>query len=363
MKVFYSHDIFAEQEYGGVSRYFTEIIKKISLESDVDVVSGLYFNKYLSHLNAPCKITGKKIDKINTNKYVVKFINEVFQASHLKLEIGSIFHQTYYSPFPINKNLQVVVTVHDMVHELFPEIFHKTNITSYSKKKSCERADRIIAVSESTKKDLIDLFKVNPDKIEVIYHGSSFCEQFADIEPYKHQSPYILFVGSRKLYKNFNQLLKVFKASAKLAQNFNLVCFGGGQFTKEERAQIYDYKLENIVHQKSGSDLILAQFYAGARALVYPSLYEGFGIPVLEAMSMNCPVICSNQSSLPEVALDAAIYFNPNDTENIQYVLEEFLLNDSFLKKISIEGLERHKIFTWEKTARKTLDLYKSILK
>jgi glycosyltransferase involved in cell wall biosynthesis len=363
MKIYYSHDIFTEQEYGGVSRYFTEIIKRISkIDPEVYVLSGIYFNKYLSGIRGECNINGSNIrNTFWVNKYVLRCINEAYQSFSLYGKNKIIFHQTYYSPFSISSKLRVVITVHDMVHELFPEMFHSMNPTSYAKKKSCDRADKIIVVSESTKKNLIDLFDINPNKIEVVYHGTTFFECFKNIKPYKHECPYLLFVGARQGCKNFDKILKIFSQSSKIFQNFNLICFGGGKFTKEELQKIFNYKLSNVVYHRTGQDSVLAQYYAGARALIYPSRYEGFGIPLLEAMSMKCPVICSNESSLPEVALDAAIYFNPNDIEDIKDTLEKVLFDDNTLSQISIKGFERQKFFTWEKTAQKTLEVYKSI--
>jgi glycosyltransferase involved in cell wall biosynthesis len=363
MKIYYSHDIFTEQEYGGVSRYFVEIIEKLShLDVDIEVISGIYFNRYLSQPNDVYKIRGTQISpNLFINKIALRCLNEAYQTFVLSDKNRSILHQTYYSPFSVQKHLQVVVTVYDMVHELFPKMFHRFNYTSYAKKKSCQRADRIIAISESTKKDLINIFDIPSEKIEVTYLGSNFFDKFSRINPYKHQAPYILFVGTRGLYKNFNKILEIFGRSSILSSSFNLICFGGGQFTKEEQNWISCYGLKNIVHYKSGSDSTLAQYYAGARALVYPSLYEGFGIPLLEAMGMNCPVICSKQSSLPEVASDAAIYFDPYNIDHIQFTLENVLFDDDALKDISGKGINRCKQFTWEKTAQKTLEVYKSI--
>lgn len=366
MKVVYGHDVFTEQEYGGVTRYFSEIIKRINKSNfELEIVSGLYFNEYLRnlHLEDNYQIHGLAIKKnLIANKYSLRSINEVYQSFLLKGDKNAVYHQTYYSPFSIKKNLNVVITVHDMLHEIFPEMFHGLNITSYAKKKSCNRAEKIIAVSHSTKNDLINIFDIDPNKIDVIYHGSNFSENFNNSEPYQNESPYLLFVGKRQGYKNFDVILKIFARSQLMLKNFQLICFGGGDFTREETQKIEEYKLHNIVHHKSGSDSILAQYYLGARALIYPSLYEGFGIPLLEAMSMHCPVICSNTSSLPEVAADAAEYFDPKDTENIQSILEKILFDDQHLAQLSQQGFLRQQYFNWDRTAEQTLNLYRSLL-
>jgi glycosyltransferase involved in cell wall biosynthesis len=366
MKVIYGHDVFTEQEYGGVTRYFSEIIQRINKSDfELEIISGLYFNEYLKylHFGDDYQINGLAINKnLIANKYSLRSINEVYQSILLKDLKNVVYHQTYYSPFPIRKNLKAVVTVHDMVHEIFPEMFHKFNVTSYSKRTSCNRAEKIIAVSQSTKNDLINIFNIDPSRVEVIYHGSNFSEIFKDIEPRQDESPYLLFVGKRQGYKNFDRILKIFARSQSISTYFKLICFGGGSFTREEIQKIEEYKLNDIVHHQSGPDSILAQYYRSARALIYPSLYEGFGIPLLEAMSMYCPVICSNSSSLPEVAADAAEYFDPKETEDMQAILEKTLFDDLLLSQLSQRGFLRQQQFKWDKTAGQTLNLYKSLL-
>jgi glycosyltransferase involved in cell wall biosynthesis len=366
MKVIYGHDVFTEQEYGGVTRYFSEIIQRINKSDfELEIISGLYFNEYLKylHFGDDYQINGLAINKnLIANKYSLRSINEVYQSILLKDLKNVVYHQTYYSPFPIRKNLKAVVTVHDMVHEIFPEMFHKFNVTSYSKRTSCNRAEKIIAISQSTKNDLINIFNIDPSRVEVIYHGSNFSEIFKDIEPRQDESPYLLFVGKRQGYKNFDRILKIFARSQSISTYFKLICFGGGSFTREEIQKIEEYKLNDIVHHQSGPDSILAQYYRSARALIYPSLYEGFGIPLLEAMSMYCPVICSNSSSLPEVAADAAEYFDPKETEDMQAILEKTLFDDLLLSQLSQRGFLRQQQFKWDKTAGQTLNLYKSLL-
>ena len=366
MKIIYGHDGFTEQVYGGVTRYYIEILTRIcSLGNEISVLAGLYFNQYLKDISHDKRydVNGLYVPKnLIFNKYSLRCANELYQSVALASERDAIYHQTHYSIFPSTKKINTVLTVYDMAHEIHPEMFHKLNLAPYAKKNSCKIANKIIAISQSTKKDLINILNVDPDKIEVIYLASDFAQRFIDIEFAKEDFPYILFVGNRQDYKNFSRLLDAFFHSGFLKGNFHLICFGGGEFTKEEEEKISSYKLDSIIHHRSGNDRILAKYYRGAIAMVYPSLYEGFGIPLLEAMSMHCPVICSNTSSLPEVGGDAAQYFNPKEVDSIQNTLECTLSDKGRLSELSEKGLSRLQAFSWDNTADKTLELYKRLI-
>ncbi len=360
MKIFYTHDIFSTQSYGGVSRYFAEIIKQIyKAQKNVEIIAGLHFNDYIIELNQISK--GIKIPSSLLHHYLVKCLNQIYQGFIIGQSKGSIVHQTYYSPFAVSSSFKVVTTIHDMTHEKFTNMRNFANPTSYAKRKSCERADRIICVSNSTKNDLVDIFNINPNRIDVIYHGSSFAGINFDKINCLNQKPYIFYVGSRSKYKNFSSLILAISKSSLICANFNLICFGGGAFSQKEKVEIAELKISNLVKQVSGSDQLLASYYANATALVYPSLYEGFGIPILEAMSLSCPVICANSSSLPEVAGDAAIYFDPTDIESIKHTLESSLFDRSILKDLSDRGHIRGRMFTWEKAGNQTLSVYESL--
>ena len=366
MKIIYGHDGFTEQVYGGVTRYYIEILTRIfSLGNEISVIAGLYFNQYLKDISHDKRydVNGLYVPKnLILNKYSLRCANELYQSLALASQRDAIYHQTHYSIFPSTKKINTVLTVYDMAHEIHPEMFHKLNLAPYAKKNSCKIANKIIAISQSTKKDLINILNVDPDKIEVIYLASDFAQKFIEIEFAKEDFPYILFVGNRQDYKNFSRLLDAFFHSGFLKGNFHLICFGGGEFTKEEEEKISGYKLNSIIHHRSGNDRILAGYYRAAIAMVYPSLYEGFGIPLLEAMSMSCPVICSNSSSLPEVGGSAVKYFNPSEVDDIQDTIEKTLSDSTCLTDLSEKGLERQQEFDWNYTAKQTLRVYKTLI-
>ena len=178
----------------------------------------------------------------------------------------------------------------------------------------------------------------------------------------KIDKPFILYVGDRKRYKNFKNFIKAFSISKKIQNDFKLVCFGGGSFTDEEKKNLTELGVNiNKISQIEGDDNQLCYLYKNAKAFIFPSIYEGFGMPQLEAMSLGCPVISSNHEAIIEAVGNAAKLFDPNIPEDIAVKMNDVLYSDEIIKELKLKGLERSKIFTWEKCANETLDLYKKI--
>ena len=233
-------------------------------------------------------------------------------------------------------------------------------------KYSVQKAKKIIAVSQNTKKDLEKLYAIAEDKIEVIYNG--YQKEIRDprseikISNFKFQiSNYILYVGTLQPRKNVQTLIKTFFKFNNLHPEFRLIIAGKkGWMYDEIFTLVKKLDLSNKV-QFVGyvTDQELTRLYKNAFCLIMPSLYEGFGIPILEAMSHDCPVISSNTSSLPEVGGDSCLYFDPTDENSLFQKMEE-LKNDAKLRSRLIEiGQEQVKKFSWEKCAKQTLDLLK----
>jgi glycosyltransferase involved in cell wall biosynthesis len=169
-------------------------------------------------------------------------------------------------------------------------------------------------------------------------------------------------VGDRRRgYKNFDRLAEAFARSLQLRGELVLVCFGGGDFSPWERMRLRDLGIDQKVHYIEGNDRLFANYYKHARAFVYPSLYEGFGLPLLEAMGLGCPVICSNRDPMLEIADDAGIYFDPEDIDHIQHVLETALTDNSLLQEKIKRGYQRAAMFNWDDTVKKTLAVYQSL--
>jgi glycosyltransferase involved in cell wall biosynthesis len=274
-------------------------------------------------------------------------------------------HETYYSNVgTAPNNCQTVITVYDMIQELFPNEFEAQENKLKLKRRAIERADHIICISECTKNDLMRLHGTPANKISLVHLGF---DQFAKEEGnnvFSHcfDKPFILYVGQRGGYKNFLGLIKSFASSNKLLNDFDIVAFGGGKFTTAELSLIQSLGFAaNQVKQVCGNDDLLGRYYQSAKAFVYPSFYEGFGIPPLEAMAHQCPVISSNKSSMPEVIGIAAEYFDPNVFEDIRLAIENVVYSESRADELRKEGLARLLKFSWKKCTYETLDIYQSL--
>lgn len=367
MKILYTPDIFAVQSYGGISRYLVEIIKRLPKEeAQVKVFAGIHVNSYLKDLNG---VVGLKVPNhlggLRLGSLFLRMragINTLLTQAFVKIDKETVVHYSNYSK-PLKGAVgRSIITVHDMIYELFPQYFSPRDMTAHLKKISCEFADKIVAVSNTTKVDLVRLLGIDEKKITVIYHGNSLKDTKPTKEPVISCGPFILYVGQRGGYKNFNSFVRAYSRSFLLRNNFSVVCFGGGKFTEGERRFFRELGVSGNVFHIEGNDSVLARCYTDARAYVCPSLYEGFGMPILEAMGFSCPVICSNKGSMPEVAADAALYFDPQEIDHIQSVLESALFDDAILNQLKQHGKRRESQFSWDRSANETFKLYKTLL-
>jgi glycosyltransferase involved in cell wall biosynthesis len=295
---------------------------------------------------------------------LIRNVNKVYSLSKLKASRFDVFHPTYYDPYFIEQldGKPFVVTFFDMIYEKFGHIYPElTNdkVILNGKKTVLSAANKVIAISNSTKNDLIELFGVDPDKITVIYLGSSMPISVPNTNRIIKE-PYVLFVGNRGRYKNFSFFLE---SVADLLSEIKLICAGGGKFNKEESKQIEKLSLRGQVLQVPfTNDETLANFYANALCFVFPSLYEGFGIPVLEAFSCGCTCVLSDRASLPEVGGEAAVYFNPEDCMSIHKAVSSVISNEDLRNDKIEKGYERLSHFSWDKTRVETFNLYASLL-
>lgn len=365
MKILYDHSVFQNQRYGGISRYFYEIITRIAPQHDVDLFQGIHINEYnLTEVNF------NKYCGINPHLPLSPFIrshlfiapNKVLFDRFYKKSKPDIYHPTYYYQ-SINKHHKapIVLTVYDLIHERFPNQLRYSNYTIQAKKASIEAADHLICISNSTKRDLIEFYDVPEHKITVVYLASSLkpVNKHVDItKKYGISKPYLLYVGDRNdVYKNFLTLLNAFVSSLK--DQYDLVCFGGGSFNKEELEIITRARCEGKITQMSGPDSLLSSLYSNAHAFICSSLYEGFGLPLLEAMSLKCPVIAADTSSIPEVVGSAAILFDPHQKSDLIEAVEK--VNDKRDSLIEA-GTAQERKFSWDKCASETLEVYKDLL-
>jgi glycosyltransferase involved in cell wall biosynthesis len=366
MKILYDYQIFSSQQYGGISRYFFEIANRIaaSCEHEVAVLAPFFVNRYLRNRDG-VRLHGMRMPYFPYCGIVFGAANRT--ATRLfprERRSADIVHETYYSPancYP--PSTKRVTTVHDMIHERFPDNFSPDGRVRQAKRHAVAQADHVICDSHNTKKDLIELAGVPDEKITVVHLGVSPASGNPVPKPVDVERPFVLYVGLRiPAYKNFERLLEVYSRSALLRENFSLVCFGGGPFNRREldlmnTMQIPSRKVKHV----AGADDVLAGLYASAAVLVYPSVYEGFGIPPLEAMSFGCPVACANGGSLPEVAGAAAEMFDPLDSEEMTAAIENVLSTPERAKDLIRRGYEHIKQFSWDRCAEETLNVYKKI--
>ncbi|MBZ0203347.1 MAG: glycosyltransferase family 4 protein [Ignavibacteria bacterium] len=363
MNILFDNEIFSRQRYGGISRYFYELIYWLSKNDliNINLYLGINNSAYdFESMKGSLETTGSKFRFADKLHPVLNPINKHLFEKYSQRKDFSLLHKTYYSDSGLKVNFPVVSTVHDMTHELMPDFFAKADNTALLKRLSVESSEAIVCVSETTKKDFLNYFNFDQNKVRVIYHGITIKD-----DPNSGRlidQPYILYVGQRWGYKNFNSLLKAFSYSKSLSGNYRLVCFGGGKLNLSERILVKEAGLQDKVICISGSDSILVSMYKYAEVLVYTSFYEGFGFPPIEAMECGCPVLTSPAGSVEEVAGEAALYFDPADTEELACKLMNILNDTELRKNLVTKGREKALQFSWEKSSGEHFQFYKDIL-
>ena len=364
MSVLYDHDFFSAFGYSGITRYFYEIMTRIAVmpEDRVSAFMGFHINRYglekQRHLFD--RFFGVRKPTIPRTGRIFNALNSVGLYLFEKSVRPDVYHQTYTRYMLPRFKGKRIVTVYDMIYELFPDFFPAPGPEIEDKRRSVERADGIIAISESTKRDLMRLWNVPEEKIRVIYLGNTLTSGEDSAPPVNE--PYLLYVGQRVLHKNFKTLLEVYCANSWLNEGFRLVCFGGSPFSPGELELARAHGVADRLSQLSGTDSALAAAYKNAAALVYPSLYEGFGLPIVEAMGLGCPVILSRTSSLLEVGKEGCAFFDPLNGGELLSQLERVLLQPGVREEMQEKGRRHAATFTWEKCAKETEAFYREVL-
>jgi glycosyltransferase involved in cell wall biosynthesis len=364
VRIAFDQQIFSWLQYGGISRYFCRLAASLSEIPGVEakIFAPFHVNSFLPHLCEDLRV-GIKIRALPKTGRLRISASRLLAVPLIRAFGPDIVHETYYSSWAYApKGARRVLSAYDMTHELFPSMFPKDDLTTSWKKKAFARADHIICISENTRRDLLEIFDVPAEKVSVVYLGFDAFRSVAEESTEPLFGNYILYVGQRGGYKNFDRFVSAYASSEWLRNNFRILCFGGGAFTKAEREMLtLNGVSESLIQQLDGDDSELAACYRNAAAFVYPSMYEGFGIPPLEAMSVGCPVICSNTSSIPEVVGNAGEYFGPSDIDSMRSSMERVLQSAERQADLAAKGFERCKLFTWEQCANETLAIYKSL--
>lgn len=354
--------------YGGIARYVAELASEMAIikEDNVTLLAPIFSEPLFGNLRQ-VKVVGRYVRPRHRGRGLAAEVNGILARFPLWALAPEIVHEIFYYRKSANPQKgRTVVTVYDMVNERYPDgLWRKGSMRDRwlrsIKAGAIQRADHVICISASTRNDLIELLDVEPQKVSVTHLGCRIPDRLPSQRMVSE--PYLLHVGNRGGYKNFAALLLAYAHSIRLSGSFRLVCFGGGSFSQDERSMIAACGLEEAaLTQLGGDDDVLANLYTHAAALVYPSLYEGFGLPPLEAMAHGCPAICSNTSSLPEVVGTAAELFDPTDVEAISFAIERVVFSESRTTALREAGPERAGLFSWKDCARKTRAIYEAII-
>lgn len=367
MKILLDPQAYNMQTFGGISRYHTEVLvelQKMGVQIECPIVysDNLHLKEYGLFDNFRNRMAHNKLFP----KFLRKKLIKKFRKKNIKLTKKAlakkdfdVFVSTYYDPYFL-ENLgekPFVLTLHDMIHDLFPQYFTRDKFTVSRKKLLLEKATRIIAVSENTKKDILKFYPhIDPNKIDVVYLSQSI-DTAAKVKVSLPEK-YILFVGNRTIYKNFNFFIEAVAPLVKADPNLFVVAAGGNGWIPEELELLQKLGIQNQVIQQNFEDNELASYYAQAQCFVFPSEYEGFGIPVLEAMACGCPVVLAHHSSFPEVAGDAGIYFELHNASDLKMKVQQLLEDASVRQDYSQKGVARAAQFSWHKTALGCLESY-----
>lgn len=382
INVLYDYSAFTYQKIGGVSKSFCELISRLPHDIHVELAllqsdnihlrdSKILVNVNHEKLNLDSfffhyKFKGKynlyhwlsenlpffhSVDRINKRLSIKKLIEGKFD----------VFHPTGFSTYflPYLNGKPYIYTVHDMTCDLFP-VSKGMMRQALNIKLLAQNAAHVIAVSYNTKEDLMRLTKIPDQKITVIHHGAPNIERITGKRIIA--SPYFLYVGARHSYKNFASVLDCMQVFVKTHPEVKLVCTGAN-FSRVEIKLIDKYRLHDSLIHYFANDTQLKNLYANAIAFVYPSLYEGFGMPILESFSYGCPVLLNKKSCFPEIGGNAAIYFNSDSYGSNMYEAFEKVYSFSEQERnTQVEkGYNRLNLFSWKRSAEQLAQVYRNI--
>ena len=363
----------ALEDHTGVGWYLHELLNNID-RSEIEII-GNYFNflnrhdysKSLSNLDLKynkLQYVPYRIYKILTEKYNVSY-NLFFRKK------TDVYHFTRYI-LPNNIKGKVILNIYDLVFEKYVETMESKNRESFKRSfyKSVKRADQIITISESSKNELIEILKVPENKIHIVQPGIDF-QKFNTknsevtknvILKYSLPEDYILYLGTLEPRKNISSIIRAYgslRNNNKITEKLVIAGKKGWLFS-EIFDLIKSLDLENeVILTDYVDESDKPAIYQNAKLFVFPSLYEGFGMPILEAMAAGIPVITSNTSAMPEVVGDAAILVNPLSIEEISEAMLELMNNDKLSNELISKGFDQCKKFTWSNSANKLVEIYK----
>lgn len=360
MKIAILSDLLAHDKLTGVENYLFHLVRAMALVNGIELT--IFSPPGIPSERVPINVTVQEHRIFNWfgAKYLFSMIQRPKNLNHYDL----IHCPTVMAPFFLrsNKLTKMVMTVHDLVPALYPAFstVKKRLYYEYALKHIFRLVDHFIVPSQAVKNDLVKLFSVNPSCISVVYEGVS--------ETY-HPSPnkkkdYILAVSTIEPRKNFKSIIDAYIYLKKFHHiKEDLVIVGKKGWSCNDVLSIPNELRKNIIYKGYVPEKILIEIYQNAKLFVYPSFYEGFGLPVAEAMACGCPVVTSNVSSLPEVAEEAAIFVDPHNVNDIADAILRILQNENLALSLTEKGLRQVRKFSWAKCAIDTIKVYDMVLK
>ena len=362
----------------GIGRYALEICKRISVldhDADLSYFYGYYNKKlYMTDIPPSGQFTKKIKNFLGKYYYIKKTTREcLLFLSRFSSQTFDLYWEPNIVPIEHIQSKYLVTTVHDFSFQHYPECLPQENKEYLQKHfwKNVKKSDRIITGSQYIKDEIVDQLHYDAARVEVIHHGIDH-EYFqrldrATLQGFiaEHNLPknFILFVGSIEPRKNLkNALLAYNSLPAAFKKEYKFVLAGFSGWKNEEVMKIIRKEKENIVYLGYLSNQDLAYLYNLASVFLYPSLYEGFGLPPLEAMACGTPVIVSDSSSLPEVCRDAAYYIDPRSTESISDGIMKVTSDSELRSTLAQKGIDRANMFSWDASAGKHLSLFNEVL-
>jgi glycosyltransferase involved in cell wall biosynthesis len=361
MKITIDDQIFTAQSRGGVSRYFTELIMAFrhSPELEVEAVTPFRYVKS-EHLieRDPLRYSKPPLPSVAQRRKVLRTLNSVQRLA--RADRPAIVHHTYYFPEYLRRPAAArVCTIYDMIPEHYPELFPGGNPHN-DKDEYVHVCDALFCISNTTKAAVLRHYGRLDKPVVVTPLGVG--EQFfsaSDVSAY--EQPYVLFVGERTGYKNFDVLLRGFSKMGAQRRSVRLVCVGGPAFDHAEVAHIATLNLQGQVTHRTVADRELPALYASAICFVFPSRYEGFGLPIVEAFASGCPVVLAETECSVEVGASAAQFFNANDDEMLAEIIQRMVDHPAGRAHWITEGRKRALDYRWYKTAELTREVYRDI--
>jgi glycosyltransferase involved in cell wall biosynthesis len=368
MKVLYDHQIFSLQRYGGISRYFAELYREFTAGGDIDPVLSVRYsdNEYLKDLPGVSARPLLGNLGFRGKGTVQRLLNERRTMKNLNSDPELVFHPTFYFDYfqAARPGQKYVITVMDMMDELFPRENDPVQQNLIRAKASlCRNASAILTISESSKNDMVRLLGLPAERIKVTYLSGAETVNPAHRPAFDLPARYVLFVGNRSWYKNFAVFLEGMIPLLKEQPNLHVFCAGGGAFTAAELERFSAAGVADRILQRNVGEEDLYALYRGARLFVFPSRYEGFGIPVLEAFACSCPLVVSKVSSLPEVAGEAALYMDPDSPDSITEAVRKILGDDGVRNSLVAAGQVQRQRFSWKKCAEETAEVYRQVVR